>query len=40
LGFSLAVWASAAAAIINTNRLLLNRRIFLGISHHFGAGVL
>src|ERR1035438_6287474 len=40
LGFSLAVWASAATAIVKTSRLLLNRCIFLGISHHFRAGVL
>src|SRR4051812_33706836 len=40
LGFSLAVWASAAAATIRINRLLLNRRIFLGIPHYFGSCVL
>src|SRR5260370_2863209 len=40
LGFSLAVWASAATAIVKTSRLLLNRRMFLGIPHHFRAGVL
>src|ERR1017187_8566714 len=40
LGFSLAVWASATTATIRTNRLLLNRCIFLGIPHHFRAGVL
>src|ERR1019366_2661427 len=40
LGFSLAVWASAATATTKTSRLLLNRCIFLGISHHFRAGVL
>src|ERR1017187_3692390 len=40
LGFSLAVWASAATAMTKTSRLLLNRCIFLGISHHFRAGVL
>src|SRR5450759_203392 len=40
LGFSLAVWASAATATSRTNRLLLNRCIFLGIPHHFRAGVL
>src|ERR1017187_8661143 len=40
LGFSLAVWASAATATTKTSRLLLNRCIFLGISHHFRASVL
>src|ERR1035438_7719717 len=40
LGFSLAVWASAATANIRTSRLLLNRCIFLGIPHYFRAGVL
>src|SRR5664279_1128682 len=40
LGFSLAVWASAATAMVKTSRLLLNRCIFLGIPHHFRAGVL
>src|SRR5271157_4216043 len=40
LGFSLAVWASAATAIMKTSRLLLNRCIFLGIPHYFRAGVL
>src|ERR1035438_1706193 len=40
LGFWLAVWASAAAAMRKTSRLLLNRCTFLGISHHFRAGVL
>src|ERR1035437_4947343 len=40
LGFSLAVWASAATATIRTNRLLLNRCSFLGISYYFRAGVL
>src|ERR1017187_9371522 len=38
LGCSLAVWASAATAMTKTSRLLLNRCIFLGISHHFRAG--
>src|SRR5260370_23076448 len=40
LGFSLAVWASAATAIVKTSRLLLTRCILLGIPHHFRAGVL
>src|SRR3954468_22087517 len=40
LGFSLAVWASAAAAISKARRLLLNRCIFLGKPHDFGAGIL
>src|ERR1019366_216726 len=40
LGFSLAVWASAATATTRINRLLLNRRSFLSISDHFRAGVL
>src|ERR1022692_2102341 len=40
LGFSLAVCASAATAMVKTSRLLLNRCIFLGIPHHFRAGVL
>src|SRR5580765_3687117 len=40
LGFSLAVWASAATATTRTSRLLLNRRICLGIPHYFRAGVL
>src|SRR6266567_3877248 len=40
LGFSLAVCASAATAMMRARKLLLNRRIFLGIPHHFRAGVL
>src|SRR5436190_19984170 len=40
LGFSLAVCASAATATTRMSRLLLNRRIFLGIPHYFGSCVL
>src|SRR5262252_9358934 len=40
LGFSLAVWASAAAASRIAKTLLLNRCIFPGIAHDFRAGVL
>src|SRR5665811_1531245 len=40
LGFWLAVWASATTATLRTNRLLLNRCIFLGIPYYFRAGVL
>src|SRR2546430_15715018 len=45
LGFSEAVWASAAAANraparILANPLFLNRCMFLGIAHHLSAGIL
>src|SRR5215831_60729 len=39
-GFSDAVCASAAAAIVNTKRLLFNRCMFLRDAHHFRAGIL
>src|SRR5690242_6194180 len=40
LGFSLAVWASAAATMTMARMLLFNRRMFPDRAHHLGAGVL
>src|SRR5437588_89829 len=40
LGFSLAVCASAAAAIMRARKLLFNRCMFLNCAQHLGAGVL
>src|SRR5215467_9603380 len=40
LGFSDEVWAIAATATTSINRLLLNRCMFLGNAHDFGASVL
>src|SRR5215470_5940227 len=40
LGFSLAVWASAMAAIRIASRLLFNRGMFPDCAHHLRAGVL